>query len=100
MKAHFENISGGTLLIIHNEPDMALLMKIYFLRRGCKVFIAHTVEDALDSAGRLSPDCVIADLPFPENKNAFVQPFLGQAPGLQLIICNREIIYDKQRPFD
>lgn len=95
MKFRIEDIVGGRILIMDENLDRSLLMKAYFLRKKCKVFVRRTLEDVLRSAGELAPDCVIVSDPLWKGRDALVESILAESPNVQMIVYKNETVYDK-----
>jgi hypothetical protein len=98
MKAMYEQIIGGTLLLVYEEIDEALLMKVYFLRKGCRVFVVHTLTDAFDCIGEIEPDVVIVLRATVDNNMNLTNSILKKAGRVQMIIVNGDITFDRKYP--
>lgn len=72
-------------------------MKQHFLRKGCRVFIAHTLTDAFSTAGRIEPDVVIFLLDTGGKKENSPNDILQHAQGIQLIIVNGDVTFEMKR---
>ena len=94
MKVNIQYISGGTVLIVDDGVDICLLMKAYFLRRGSRVYISHTLIEAFQVAAEVLPDAIFIGTPC-DNIKITIDNFLFRAPDVQLITLNFEIIYEK-----
>jgi len=54
-----------TLLVVDDEPDVRLLVRLALERVGYDVVEATGGEDAIDALTRTLPDCVLLDLRMP-----------------------------------
>ena len=55
----------GKILVIEDEPDLAMGLKDTLEFEGYTVFIAHNGEDGLDLAIKEQPHCVLLDIMLP-----------------------------------
>ena len=55
----------GKILVIEDEPDLAMGLKDNLEFEGYTVFIAHNGEDGLDLAVKEQPHCVLLDIMLP-----------------------------------
>ncbi len=55
----------GKILVIEDEPDLAMGLKDNLEFEGYTVFIAHNGEDGLDLAIKEQPHCVLLDIMLP-----------------------------------
>ena len=55
----------GKILVIEDDPDLAMGLKDNLEFEGYEVFIAHNGEDGLDLAIREKPHCVLLDIMLP-----------------------------------
>ena len=53
------------ILIVDDETVLAENLGVYFTNAGATVAVAHTGEEAIETADRFGPDCVIADCNLP-----------------------------------
>lgn len=95
MKFQYGNIVGGKILIMDGEADLCLLMKTYFLRKGCQVFMGHRFEDVLRLVSQVAPDCVIVPGSLKEGRNKLIESVLERSANVQLIVYNGEVVHDK-----
>ena len=93
MKAHLEYIHGGSILIVDRDVDLCLLLKVYFLRKGVKVSIAHSIQDVLNLIPQLEPDVVIISETFYLDSSEIIKTLLTSSSKIKMIISNQEIIY-------
>ncbi len=56
---------AGKILVIEDEPDLAMGLKDNLEFEGYEVFIAHNGEDGLELAAREEPHCVLLDIMLP-----------------------------------
>lgn len=54
------------ILIVDDEEDLCLLMKIYFTRKQYEVSIANTLEEGLAKLATLNPDVLFLDNNLPD----------------------------------
>lgn len=54
------------ILIVDDEEDLCLLMKIYFTRKQYDVSIANTLQDGLSKLEKLNPDILFLDNNLPD----------------------------------
>ncbi len=57
--------SGGTILVVDDEPNIADLVELYLRREGFRVLKAGTGEDGLAAARRERPRLVVLDVGLP-----------------------------------
>ncbi len=88
MKASVKDISDKKVLIIDDEVDMCMLMKSYFLRKNCIVYIAHTIADALRSIRRDVPEVILFDIGMSTDPDDTIKKLVDAAPNAQLIVSN------------
>jgi DNA-binding response OmpR family regulator len=74
------------VFIIDDEVDMCMLLKSYFLRKGYRVFIAPTVEEALPTIRMEKPDFVIVDRNSCKNLKKEKAAIEEAAPGVQVFV--------------
>ena len=55
----------GKILVIEDEPDLAMGLRDNLEFEGYTVFIAHNGEDGLDLAVKEQPHCVLLDIMLP-----------------------------------
>jgi DNA-binding response OmpR family regulator len=55
-----------TVLIIDDEPDLCVLLKVYFQRRKYKVFFAHNLMDGEKLLNEIHPDVLLLDNNLPD----------------------------------
>ncbi|GEM_PF-540725 len=58
--------SAKKILIVDDEEDLCLLMKIYFTRKQYEVSIANTLEEGLAKLATLNPDVLFLDNNLPD----------------------------------
>lgn len=54
------------VLIVDDEIDLCLLLKGYFQKKDFDVFIAHTLREGIEMAGRIVPDILFIDNNLPD----------------------------------
>lgn len=79
-----KDVQNKRVLIIDDEVDLCLLLKIYLLRKGCSVFITYTIHDAFQNMKRTIPDVIILDVNLCVNPNSTIQKILEIAPNVQI----------------
>ncbi len=57
--------SHPTVLVVDDDPDVALLMSRILSRRGCRVVCSLSGEDALSKVKHLKPDIIFMDIMMP-----------------------------------
>ena len=57
---------ASTILVVDDEPDIGLILRIWLESAGCEVLEANTGETALSILARERPDLVILDLRMPD----------------------------------
>lgn len=58
-------MSGGTILVVDDEPNIADLVELYLRKEGFRVLKASTGEDGLAAAKRERPRLVVLDVGLP-----------------------------------
>ncbi len=96
MNSVFNNIWDKKVMVIENEVDLCLLMKVYLMRKNCRVFIFHTLFEALGGIGEIAPEIVYVDPDLCGNRNTTIKKILEAAPDVESIISGKYIIYSKQ----
>jgi len=56
------------ILIIDDEEDYCLLMKMYFLRMNCNVQCAYSLKDGLEMIDKYQPDILFLDNNLPDGQ--------------------------------
>lgn len=54
------NSNNSKVLIIDDEADLCLLMRAYYVRQNCTVFICHTAADGIRKAAEEQPAYILA----------------------------------------
>lgn len=54
------------ILIVDDEKDFGMLMKTFFLKRKCKVFIANSIAEGLAMLEKERPDYLFLDNNLPD----------------------------------
>jgi hypothetical protein len=79
-----QDVSHANVLIIDEEVDLCLLMKAFFLRKHCAVYIAHTVRDALRVARNTELDVILLDRGLCTNPDYFIHRLREEAPNASI----------------
>lgn len=58
-------MSGGTILVVDDEPNIADLVELYLRKEGFRVLKAGTGEDGLAATKRERPRLVVLDVGLP-----------------------------------
>jgi len=56
----------GTVLIIDDEADFSYLLKIFFLRKNCRVFLTHSLSEGISILDSVTPDIIFLDNNLPD----------------------------------
>ena len=67
------------VLIIDDEVDLCLLMKLYFLRKNYGVFIAHTLSEGLKLRDEIKPDYLFIDYNLPDRRPRYKSDYVSNA---------------------
>lgn len=82
-------MSGKKVLIIDDEVDFGFLMKAFFTKKGCKVFVANTITTGLGLLQQEKPDYLLLDNNLPDglgwSKTDFI---LTNYPNTELILIS------------
>ena len=54
------------LLIVDDEMDYCQILKTYFQKKGCEVYLSHTLKEALEMLEQLHPDILFLDNNLPD----------------------------------
>jgi DNA-binding NtrC family response regulator len=77
--------SAKKILIVDDEEDLCLLMKIYFTRKQYEVSIANTLQEGLSKLESLHPDVLFLDNNLPDGLGWEHAPeILEKHPQLEL----------------
>lgn len=80
---------GKKVLIIDDEADLGFLMKEFFKKKGCKIFVANTLSRGLQILQTEEADLVIMDNNLPDglgwNQASFIS---SQYPKTQIILIS------------
>lgn len=77
--------SAKKILIVDDEEDLCLLMKIYFSRKQYDVSIANTLQEGLAKLESLQPDVLFLDNNLPDGLGwDFAPEILDKYPDLEL----------------
>jgi signal transduction histidine kinase len=72
-----------SVLVVEDSPDTLLLLNVLFEKRGCRVLTAESAAEALDIAGRETPDIIISDIGMPGMNGYDLLTRLRHLPGMQ-----------------
>ena len=72
--------------IIDDEVDLCLLMKVYFLRKNCEVFISHNCYDALSRIEENQPNTIFISSTACQNPKDDIKGIRELAPDAEIII--------------
>ncbi len=82
-------MKGKRVLIVDDEADFNLLIKDYFDKKGCTVFLAHSLTAGLEMLQQEKPDVLLLDNILPDGigwtKTEFI---LANYPKTQLILIS------------
>lgn len=76
------------ILIIGADVDLCLLMKVYFLRKNCEVFISHTCIDAIRRMEEIKPHTIFLSSAACQNRKDEIAKISALAPGAEIVIDN------------
>ncbi len=79
-------VTGGTILVVDDEPHIRELVKVFLEASGYRVLEAADGETALELARSSHPDLVVLDLMLPGTDGWEVCRRLRQASGLPIIM--------------
>lgn len=95
MKFLLSHISGSTVLLVEDEPDLALLVKTCLVRKGCKVYISHTFQEAMSKLTQVRPDAILFSKLHQANIDALAKQVLRAVPSVKLITCGDAVAYTR-----
>jgi CheY-like chemotaxis protein len=58
-------ISHHSILVVDDEPDVQMLLRLFFERLGHRVYAARDGQEAIDVARRYIPDVIVMDIQMP-----------------------------------
>ena len=70
--------SRRKVLIIDDEIDLCHLLKSYFLRKNCEVYLSHTLEQGIAFLKTLQPDVVFLDNNLPDGVGWNIAPQIAK----------------------
>ncbi len=76
----------NSILIIDDDVDRCLLMKVYFLRKNWEVFISHTVYNASSWLKDHQPTIIILASAACQNKDEDIEEIKALAPDAEIIV--------------
>jgi signal transduction histidine kinase/CheY-like chemotaxis protein len=75
--------TGPRVLVVDDHVDTCTGMKMMLERRGYRVTVAHTADQAVEKAGQQEFDLVISDIGLPDRSGYELMQELGTAKGLR-----------------
>ena len=75
-----------TILIIDDDRDLCLLLKIYFLRKNYEVTIVYSFCDALPLAKGIQPDIVFLKTAICQNPEEDVRKLKQEVPYAEIVL--------------
>ena len=78
-------MSQHTILIVDDEPDVRMLLRMFFERQGYAVCWGCDGEEAVELARKHRPDLVLMDIQLPEVSGLEVTKWLKDDPELKVI---------------
>ncbi len=79
-------VGRATILVVDDERKIRDLVRAYLEREGYSVLLAESGQDALDVAGRASPDLVVLDLMLPDLSGEEVARSLRSVSDVPIIM--------------
>src|SRR3954468_20527910 len=58
-------MSHQSILVADDEPDVQILLRLFFERQGHQVFVARDGQEAVDVARRHTPGIMVLDIQMP-----------------------------------
>ena len=78
---------GPHVLVVEDDPSVALGLEAALKENGCAVDVVHTGKDALDILGRKEVDLLVADLRLPDmNGMEVIRKAKGKEPRPEVIV--------------
>jgi PAS domain S-box-containing protein len=88
--------SGGHILVVEDEPDIADLLRRYLERAGYQTSVAHNAADALRLARAEQPDLITLDVQLPDGDGFGVLEALRADPRTrELLVMMLSIMPDE-----
>lgn len=84
MKSLEEN--GLSALIVDDEIDTCLLIKMYLKKKGIESFHAHTLQDGFEKASSLTPQWIFLDNNLPDGLG------IEKLPEFKKLLPNSKIV--------
>jgi DNA-binding response OmpR family regulator len=82
-------MKGKQVLIVDDEADFGFLIKDFFDKKGCTVFLANSISTGLEMLQLEKPDVMILDNVFPDGLGWSNTEFiLANYPKTQLILTS------------
>jgi CheY-like chemotaxis protein len=75
--------TGPRVLVVDDHVDTCTGMKMMLERRGYRVTVAHTADQAVEKAGQEEFDLVISDIGLPDRSGYELMQELGTTKGLR-----------------
>ena len=79
--------TGKTVLILEDEPIIAMCLEDMLLDNGAQVIVSGTVTQALAALGRASPDCAVLDVNLHGEKSYPIAHELGRK-GVKFVFAS------------
>jgi DNA-binding response OmpR family regulator len=84
------------ILIIDDEVDLCLLLKDYFVRKNCEVFISHELDEGVSLIKKLLPDVLFLDNNLPGSIGWEIAPQLAKDyPNMYFVLMSA---FNRQKP--
>ncbi|SJZ97691.1 response regulator [Sediminibacterium ginsengisoli] len=77
------------VLIIDDELDLCLLLKVHLTRKNYDVSLAHTLKEGIAKATQLSPDVLLLDNNLPDGMGwKIVDQLLAVNPAMKITLMS------------
>jgi len=77
------------ILIVDDESDYCSIMKSYFEGKNYEVFLAGTLNEAMDQLNKNSPDILFLDNNLPDGRAwNHIDNMIGKNPSLRLFLIS------------
>lgn len=83
------------IFIIDDDVDFCVLMKAYFLRKNCEVFIAHNSVAAFFHLKELQPDTIFVASAACQSPEKDIEKIKGFAPDAEVILDSYHLPGDR-----
>jgi CheY-like chemotaxis protein len=74
-----------TIVVIDDNVDLSLTVKVFLTRHGHSVYVAETARDGLALVARFRPDIVFSDVDLPDRDGFELAAMIKSEPGLRSI---------------